>query len=206
MYGKNFIIDFETLGTDIVNGFPVVDCSYMTFDADRFTSDNPYTYEELLDSMQKIKFDVEDYCTRFGYKPSKSTLQWWSTQPPEARKQLKPLPSDLTVEEFADKLVGYLQNNKPNFWWSRGNTFDPLVIYRIFDDINRTDEFAKLCKFWALRDIRTYIDAKFDFNPKINNGFVVDEWKDKFVKHDSRHDVTVDILRLQLIIRTNNED
>jgi hypothetical protein len=60
---------------------------------------------------------------------------------------------------------------------------------------------------WLVRDTRTYIDAKFDF-PKIN-GFVpvADEkyWAVTFVKHDSRFDIAADVLRLQAIIRAEND-
>lgn len=205
MRGKNFIFDFETLGTDLVNGFPVIDVAYTVFDADRFLT-KAYTFKELVDQMQHAKFDVADYCKRFGYKPEKSTLAWWESQSKEALKNIRPLKTDIKVDQFADELITYLTANKPDFWWSRGNTFDPIVMYRIFDDLNRSDEFNKVCPHWSVRDVRTYIDAKFDFNENIKNGFVLPEWEADFVAHSSKHDVAADILRLQKIVRSINLD
>ena len=62
-------------------------------------------------------------------------------------------------------------------------------------------------RWWRVRDIRTWIDAKFDFSTK--NGFVpiadVEYWENTFIGHDSTHDVAADVLRLQAIHRAENE-
>ena len=62
-------------------------------------------------------------------------------------------------------------------------------------------------KFWKVRDVRTFIDAKFDFSTR--SGFVplADEkyWNEAFVAHDSTHDVAADVLRLQAIYRAEND-
>ena len=58
-----------------------------------------------------------------------------------------------------------------------------------------------------VRDMRTYIDAKFDFETK--NGFcpVSDDeaWDRTFKAHDSSWDVLADVLRLQAIVRAEND-
>ena len=60
---------------------------------------------------------------------------------------------------------------------------------------------------WKVRDVRTFIDAKFDFSTR--SGFVplADEkyWNEAFVAHDSTHDVAADVLRLQAIYRAEND-
>lgn len=62
-------------------------------------------------------------------------------------------------------------------------------------------------RFYKVRDVRTYIDAKFNFTTK--SGFVplADEkyWGETFVAHDSSHDVAADVLRLQAIFRAEND-
>jgi hypothetical protein len=62
-------------------------------------------------------------------------------------------------------------------------------------------------KFWKIRDTRTFIDAKLDF-PK-ENGFVPikDEalWKKHFKLHNSSWDILADVLRLQAIVRAEND-
>ena len=205
MRGRNLIFDFETLGTNLIDGFPILDIAYFTFDADRFIH-KPYTFEELTNDIQYVKFNVADYCMTYGYKPEKSTVDWWSNQDKVVRDKIKPKDTDVSVLEFADRFLAYLDETQPNFWWSRGNTFDPIIMYRIFNDLKRSDEFNKFCPHWAVRDVRTFIDTKFDFNPKIKNGFVLPEWTEKFNAHDSVHDVAVDILRLQTIIKAQSED
>lgn len=200
MRGKNLIFDFETLGTNLIDGFPLLDIAYYVFDVDRFKS-NPYTFDELVSEVQYAKFDVAHYCKTYGYKPEASTIEWWSTQSPSVKAKIKPSTTDITIETFTDNFLAYLNANKPDFWWSRGNTFDPVIMYRIFNDLNRSAEFNKLCPHWAVRDVRTYIDAQFQFDSKIENGFVLPEWKEKFDKHNSVHDISIDILRLQTIVR-----
>lgn len=204
MRGKNLIFDFETLGTNLIDGFPLLDIAYYVFDANRFLS-NPYTFDELVNEVQYVKFDVAHYCKKYGYKPEPSTIEWWSTQAPSVKAKIKPSNIDVTIEVFADKFLSYLKSNVPDFWWSRGNIFDPIIMYRIFTELSRSDEFNKLCPHWAVRDVRTYIDAQFQFDPKIENGFVLPEWKEKFDKHNSVHDVSIDILRLQTIVRAKDD-
>ena len=58
-----------------------------------------------------------------------------------------------------------------------------------------------------VRDMRTYIDAKFNFDTE--NGFcpIADQqkWDRAFKKHDSSWDVLADVLRLQAIARAEND-
>ena len=60
--------------------------------------------------------------------------------------------------------------------------------------------------FWRVRDTRTFIDAKFNFSTK--NGFVpvadTEYWEAAFEEHNSIHDISADIMRLQAIHRAEN--
>ena len=55
--------------------------------------------------------------------------------------------------------------------------------------------------------MRTYIDAKFNFETQ--NGFCpvsdTSTWDRNFKKHDSSWDVLADVLRLQAIVRAEND-
>ena len=69
------------------------------------------------------------------------------------------------------------------------------------------DALNRALKFYTVRDVRTHIDAKFDYSTKSGFVPVADEeyWKKAFIAHDSTHDVAADILRLQAIHRAEND-
>jgi len=66
------------------------------------------------------------------------------------------------------------------------------------------DELSNRLKHWNVRDTRTYIDAKFNFAPKMNS-FILEEWQEKIEEHNSIHDVAIDVMRLQKLIIAENE-
>lgn len=204
---KSFIFDYETLSND-ASDCVVVDCSYVIFDWDRFTSENPYTFRELVDMVYSDKLNVKDQVSRFGYKIKKSTLDWWSEQGEEAKEKLKPSSTDITVENHISNLLNYIKDSRVKYWWSRSNTFDPIILYRMAKDVGRKDELDTYLSFWLVRDTRTFIDAKFSFKNK-TNGFIPmqDEknWETQFRAHMSSHDIAADVLRLQTLTRFENE-
>lgn len=197
---RDFIIDFETLGKRN-RTLVAVDCAYTIFDRSRFTT-RPYTFEELVDTVQKSKFDVQKQ-TALGFKFSKEDLAWWESQPDEVKKNLHPTKNDLTYAEFSATLKEYLNGVKVQKWWTRGNNFDPPVLERIMDLSGELDWFDANLKFWNVRDVRTFINGVLGF--EVSSGFtpVSDEayWKETFIAHDSRHDVAADVMRLQALLR-----
>lgn len=203
----DFILDFETLGQDALR-CPAIDCSIATFYWERFL-DEPYTFEELTSGhCDRLKVSVEDQVKNYGAKIEKNTVKFWQDQSPEVQKHIAPRKDDLTQEEFCDKFIGYLANQpKIEYWWSRANVFDPLILWRIMTDCNRHYSLNEYLMFWRVRDTRTFIDAKFNFSTK--NGFVpvADEkyWESAFAAHDSVHDIAADIMRLQAIHRAEND-
>lgn len=204
---KHFIIDFETIGQNSREA-PAIDCSYIVFDWERFCT-NPYSFRELTFDMQQAKFDIKDQMVNHGCKYSERDLQWWLDQPAELRRNMKPSDRDLNAVQFMEKLIDYLRGEQPiDYWWSRANTFDPIILDRIAQNAGKQSLLGEYLKYWAVRDTRTYIDAKFDFSPPGKNGFVPvadgDKWEKEFNVHDSTHDVAADILRLQAIVRAEN--
>lgn len=203
----DFILDFETMGQDALR-CPGVDCAIATFEWERFL-DQPYTFEELTSGhCKRLKLSVADQVKNYGAKIESKTVAFWEQQAPHVRKHIKPLPDDLTQEEFCDKFLGFLADRpKIQYWWSRANVFDPLILWRIMTDCNRHHSLNEYLMFWRVRDTRTFIDAKFDFKTK--NGFVPvsDEqyWKTAFEEHNSIHDIAADIMRLQTIHRAEND-
>ena len=204
---KHFIIDFETIGQNS-REVPAIDCSYTVFDWERFTSDNPYSFKELVLNMEYAKFDIKDQMVNHGCKYSERDLQWWLDQPAELRTNMKPNHElDLKSDQFVDKLIDYLQQKgNISYWWSRSNSFDPVILERIAQNAGRLEKLGAYLKWWSVRDTRTQIDAKFNFDvPGKKNGFIpvsnIEKWEYNFKAHDSKHDVAADVLRLQTIVR-----
>lgn len=206
---NHFILDYETLSQDATR-CAAIDCSYVVFDWDRFTSrDDPYTFEELLSQTHKAKFDVTDQVKRHSFVIDKSTLDWWSTQGPAARNLLKPSLDDITIEKFFSNLTEYLErHNYIKYWWSRSNTFDPVILWQQASKCGMSERIGKLLPHWKIRDTRTFIDAKTNFSMK-SNGFCPlkneDRWNEVFVQHSSRHDIVADVLRLQTLVRLEKD-
>jgi hypothetical protein len=204
---KHFVIDFETLGQR-TRTCPVISCAYYTFEWDRFLSNNPYTFQELISNIVVDKLEVASQIEELGYVVEKSTVEFWQAQSKEVRAQAIPSKRDIHVRRLIENIVQYLYGEKTHRWWSRSNTFDPIILTRIAEDLNAVDELNRLLPYYKVRDTRTYIDAKFDFQIK-KNAFIPhpDEayWNSIFKEHDPVHDVAADILRLQRIARIENE-
>lgn len=203
---KDFIFDMETIGAN-VHICPVVDIAYASFEWDRFT-ENPYSFQELTGLVQTAKLDIADQVKNYNCSYTERDVWWWEKLPKEARQKLKRTPNDLTVPQFCDTILTYLRNEKSvDYWWSRGNTFDPVILWRLMWAEGHGALLDEYLKFYKVRDVRTHIDAKFNYTTR--NGFVPvsDEqyWEEAFVAHDSTHDVAADILRLQALHRAEND-
>lgn len=201
------IIDFETLDQNEAS-CAVLDCSVFIFKWDRFTSDNPYSFKEIIQNTVKFKLNAKDQVERFKMTVDPKTVEFWQSQPPEVRKQILPTAADITVEQFAEQFLKYVSANGPvDYWWARANNFDPPIVIRLMRITDNYDRFMRLLKFYLVRDTRSYIDAKFDFT--VQNDFipVQDEefWRVAFKPHNSTHDVAADVLRLQMIARAEKD-
>lgn len=202
----DMIIDFETLGSRSLD-CAAIDLSVYIFDWDRFL-ENPYSYQEVVDGVKKYKFSVDDQVRNYGFKIEKDTLSFWKRQEKDVRDMIKPSDEDLTVSEFTETFIKYLQESpKIEYWWTRNNTFDPIILWRIMWTQQSKYHINEYLKYWRVRDIKTWIDAKFDFNTL--SGFIpisdTEYWEKTFKQHDSRYDVAADVLRLQTIYRAEND-
>jgi hypothetical protein len=205
MFMKHCIIDFETFGTNTQNCV-VIDCSVMVFDSDRFLQ-KPYTIKSISE-CKKFKLSVTNQVEKYQYKIEEDTLAFWQKQGKEVRAKIKPLPTDITVQEFVEEFLEYLTPfGKIDRWWSRSNSFDPIILWRLFDAVGHGNKINEYLPHWNLRDTRTFIDAKLDYPRK--NGFVpiADEtlWNSVFIHHDSSWDILADVLRMQAITRAEND-
>jgi len=186
------IYDFETLGQDQKKSV-VVSFAIIAFSEKRYLYE-PYTYEELVDSCKYIKFDVEDQVVNFGRKINKETVDWWNSQGDEAKKQIRPSPEDRSIYELYELLINSCECPKIKKSYTRGNTFDPMFLQYLMDDTGHQDPFH-----WrTVRDTRSMIEG-MSFGMDLDNGFTPGDIASKFVKHDPRHDVAMDVMRMQLL-------
>jgi hypothetical protein len=202
---NHLIIDFETMGKNAAK-CAVIDCSVMVFKWDRFET-NPYNLSSIRET-KRFKLSVADQVKNYDWEIDKSTLQFWEEQEAEVRANIAPKKSDLTVKEFTKQFHEFLiECPKIDYWWSRSNTFDPIILARLFEAENKLLHLEEYLKYWRVRDTRTHIDAKLNF-PK-ENGFIpiqdAGEWKKAFKKHDSSWDILADVLRFQQIFRAEND-
>jgi len=194
---KHLIFDFETMGTEPMD-CAVVDVSAFVFDFDRFEK-RPYTVKDI-NAVRRWKLSVKDQVENYGYKVENSVIEFWQSQDKEVRDRVKPLKTDLTVKEFVDDFHNFIIDSNVKYWWTRSNAFDPVIMTRLFDSQGKKQHFSEYCKYYLVRDTRTWIDAKLNLPER--NDFVLPEWEEAFKKHDSSWDILIDTLRLQLLHRT----
>lgn len=188
----NYIFDFETLSTDRVNG-AVVSMALLKFNFERFNS-NPYTYRELLSETGFIKFNVEDQVKNYGRKICPDTLKWWGEQSAEARAQLNPSSKDQLLSECIPFISNYIGSDNINKVFSRGNTFDPIFLDYIGVQYNQVIPYPH----WTVRDTRSIIEG-MTWGSDVDHSFIPDELQPLFVAHDPRHDIVMDVMRMQFL-------
>lgn len=202
---SDMIIDFETFGV-IENSCPIINCSAYVFDWGRF-KDNPYTFKELIENVKTFKLNVKDQVKNYGYVIEQDAVVFWEEQPKDIRSQVLPTKDDLSLVDFCKEFSNFLmRSDKIEYWWSRNNAFDPVILRTAFRKTNEINKINHYLKFWRLRDTITHIDAKFDFSENPSFIPIEDEeyWHENFKKHNSAHDIAADILRLQSIFRAEN--
>lgn len=196
------IFDFETMSA-CSRRAAAIDIAAFVFDPKRFVSDDPYDLD-LIDDVCHWKLSVKDQVETYGYEVSSETVDWWLKQDKTVRDRIKPKSSDMTVIEFVKSFQSYLQNvGKLDIWWSRSNTFDPIILERLYESVDKLKIMNNTLKHFLVRDTRSYIDAKFDFNTRTDFCPIQDQalWERTFKQHDCRWDIVADILRMQTIKR-----
>ena len=188
----NLIYDFETLSQNAFNG-AVINIAALQFDPARFL-ENAYEFEELVEECQFIKFDVHEQVMKYGRKVEQSTIDWWKQQSKEAQRQLTPSPVDQSIDVLYDFMVRDLDYENMKAVWTRGNSFDPVLLDSILIATNK----PKFKNWWAIRDTRSFLDGLL-YGSNIKNSFIPDGLN--VVLHDPRYDISLDVYRMQTVIR-----
>ena len=192
---NSIIFDFETLSTNRYNCV-VVSLAALRFSEDNFTSENGYLFDELVESANLIKFDVQDQVKNHNRVIDKKTLEWWNQQGPEAKKQLIPSDQDQSITELYDFFISIRGNTTfKSKVYTRGNNFDPIIFENIMDQLHKPHPYS----FWELRDTRSIIEG-LSWGSGLKNSFMP-EGCDNFIHHDPVHDIVLDVMRMQTLVR-----
>ena len=189
------IYDFETLSQRPTG--VVVCLAAMRFNEDRYLSDNPYEYKELLDTAQFIKFSVKEQVEVYGREIQKSTIDWWKSQPSEARDLINPSDADQSLTEIVPFLKNLIVDpSQIGKVYTRGNTFDPIFL----DSILAAARSPELYNWSSVRNTRSMIEG-LSFGADIKNSFMVPGLEESFIHHDPIHDIAMDVMRMQFLVR-----
>lgn len=190
----DFFIDFETLSPK--HNATVIDLAVVSFNDEDY--ENLPTFAELKQRALRIKFRLKDQNRHI----SKSTLEWWKQQSPEAKLNLVPSDQDVSVEQGVDIFLDFLEKNNVHYWnshlWARGPDFDvcilqDLIMQRLGLVDNDPDRMP--INFSRTRDVRTAIEQNMG-QRNVCVAPIKKELLTGFVHHDSVSDVCRDVLML----------
>jgi hypothetical protein len=190
---NSLIFDFETLSQNPING-ALVSCALLTFDMDILPV-NGYSYEELLSRVKYFKFDVKEQVDRWNRRVDPKTIEWWQQQSKEALATIKPTPDDQPLTEFIPWMENHFVREKIQYVFTRNNTFDPVIVQSVCGDLNLTVPYD----WWKIRDTKSFIMG-LTWGHAIKDSFIPPMAENKYVKHDPRHDVVLDVARLQTLL------
>ena len=196
---RSCIYDFETLSQDAFNGV-VVNIALLVFDEGRFVNE-PYDFLELVNDCTLIKFDVEEQVKKYGRKIQQSTLEWWSKQNKTAQKMLAPSSDDVSIECLYDVLYNDIKLQTCDRVYTRGNTFDPVFLKSVLRHFDKEDP----SKWWNIRDTRSLFDGML-WGTNMDSKFIPPGLKDLFIPHDPCHDIAMDVMRFQTLVRELSDD
>lgn len=187
------IYDFETFSGVPTTG-AAISMAVLKFDENRYKS-NPYTYEELLEQTDYIKFDVKEQVHKYKRIVDMETVKWWNSQGQSAKKLIKPSPEDKSIEDLWQFFVDYTKGMDIKKVYTRGNGFDPIIFESIVHSFGKGVPYP----WWSIRDTRSMLDGLL-WGSGVDNKFIPDGLKEKFVHHDPRHDIVMDVMRMQTVV------
>lgn len=185
------IFDFETLSQEQTNGV-VLSMALLNFSEARFVGELAYTFDELVEKTYCIKFDVEEQVRKYKREINKDTLKWWSEQGDLAKEQLKPSEDDQSISKLYNFFIVNKSVNVDKVY-TRGNTFDPIFLEYI---MRQTDKPLPY-NWWEVRDTRSVIEG-LSWGSDLKNSFTPPGCEN-FIPHDPKHDIAMDVMRLQTL-------
>lgn len=208
MKNKILFLDFSMLGYH-PEWCIMLDCSSAVVDTEKMLSNDPYTVKSAFATIKRFKLSIADQ-KELGYTVCPDGLAFWQTQPKAMiDRTIKPSDKDLTVEQFTSNFIDYLiPHGNIDTWWSWNSMDDASILWRMFCDVEKENTIREYLPRWKSRDMATFIDSKFDFGLKkldIVPISDVEYWNSIFVKNDSTIDVMANVLRMQAVLRSEND-
>lgn len=205
---KHLFLDFSMLGYHPEWAI-MLSCSAAIVDVEKMLSAEPYTTKSAFREVKQFKLSVKDQ-KELGYTIDKDGVEYWQNQGKYLiDRVVKPSNNDLTVKEFTTKFIEYIiPHGNIDMWWSWNSMDDAAILWRLFCDAGREDTIREYLPRYKSRDMATFIDSKFDFQLKkldIEPIEDVEYWNNIFVKSDSSLDVMANVLRLQAVLRAEND-
>lgn len=195
---NTLVFDFETLGTS--QDSVILSATVLTFNSIRFLKNSHYEFEELVQKAVTQKYSVEEQVKNHGRKIDPETLEWWSNQDKVAKRILKPSPADVSIDVMPDLFrEGIAKMRTLKRVYTRG-TLDVILMHSVARQLGRPEFYP----YYLWRDTRSTIEAITSFigvDDKLTQSFIPREAEGKFVQHVPEHDVALDVMRLQSIMR-----
>jgi hypothetical protein len=85
---------------------------------------------------------------------------------------------------------------------------DAAILWRLFRSVNKESVIREHFPRYKSRDVVTFIDSKFDLGNKKLDFVPIDDveyWNKIYVKTDSSMEVMANIMRIQAILRAEND-
>jgi len=189
------VFDMETTGT-----FP--DTGILSIGMVAFNSEDELDFQTLVDNGIELKLDIRSQIKR-GRSVLPDTMEWWEKQGEAAKRVLKPLPTDLSLEEAYDRIQQFFDengiNNKkmrpPVTFYCRSPAFDLTILTNMCHMLKR----PQLIPHLAVRDVRTVIDVLTGST----DGYVSRKEREGFIKHNALHDSANDALQMYEAVAIN---
>lgn len=147
MTQPHVMFDIETLSTE--KNAVVISVGLTAFNFASLLEFDGYVANGL-----HLKLDVSEQDKRHR---SRSTMDWWADQGPDASRVLSPMPTDLSFEAFSELVLSWMVNNAVNddsSWYCRGPHFDAAILEDLYGDFRTATPFH----YGAVRDSRTFFD------------------------------------------------
>ena len=188
------IFDFETLHNDPLERGVVLSLALLTFNRG-YVMRGKYNYDDLLKKVQYIKFDVTEQIKKYKRKVDPDTVRWWGQQSAEVQKsQVKPSKDDVSITTVYQWWVENVNRQNLRVIYTRNNAFDPGFLSSILKDSGHDLPYDH----WFIRDTKSTIDG-MTWGSRFDDKFIPEGLDDKFKAHDPRHDIAMDIMRLQYL-------